>query len=235
MDDRKLDKLIAAVYGKWKDSRQKEVSTHLDEESLALFLEDKLSFSESDKIRGHAIKCRQCAELIATQVRSSIGEEREFSPALVEKVKNGIVQEMGNYFLEIALKIKGQALEILHTTGDVLVGREFVPAAVLRGRSIKDFHREVIVLKDFKDIRVEIKIESGNGGVFGAILVVREKNTQAVIKDARAVLLKEEAELESYACDSGKVCFEHVPLGAYCVEVVYNGEKSASIVLEITG
>jgi hypothetical protein len=234
MDDQKLEKLIAAVYGKWKDSRKNDISAHPDEESMALFLEDKFSPVENTKIQEHISACRQCAELIAAQVRRT-DEEPELAPALIEKVKNSIFQEMGNYFLEIMLRVKDRALEILHTTGDVLVGQEFVPAAVLRGRPIKDFKDEVIILKDFKDVRVEIKIESRDGGVFDAAVVVRDKKTQAVIKDARAILLKEGVELESYISDSGKVCFEHVPLGAYCVEIVYAGEKSAAIVLEITG
>ncbi|MFA5362475.1 MAG: hypothetical protein WC335_04420 [Candidatus Omnitrophota bacterium] len=234
MDEQKLEKLIAAVYGKWRDSRQKKISAHPDEESLALFIEDKLSSPESDKIREHMIQCRQCAELIAAQVRRT-DEEPEFASALIEKIKNNVAQELGNYFLEIMLRVKDRTLEILHTTGDVLVGQEFVPAAVLRGRSIKDFKDEVIVLKDFKDIRVEIKIESRDGGIFAAAVVVRDKGTQSVIKDARVILLKEGVELESYVSDSGKVCFEHIPLGAYCVEIVYAGEKSAVIVLEITG
>ncbi len=232
--EEKLDKLISVVYRKWREKQGKGVSSHPDEETMALFIEDKLVPAENSEVQEHVSSCRQCAEALAAFVRSA-GEEHEVDPALTGKVKNSIAQEMGNYFLEIMLRGRDRMLEILHTTGDVLVGQEFVPAAVLRGRSIKDFKDEVIILKDFRDIRVEIKLESRDGDLFDVTVVVKDKNTQALIKDARVALLREGAELESYVSDPGKVSFERVAPGAYSIEVMYTGEKSAVIVLNITG
>jgi DNA-directed RNA polymerase subunit RPC12/RpoP len=222
--EEKLEKLIAAVYREWREKQRLDASAHPDEELTGLLVDDKLEPPERAAILEHVVRCRQCSERIAVQLRNT-GEEQEVPAALIEKVKKSIALEMGNYFLEIMLRVKERMLEIVHTTGDVLVGQEFVPAAVLRGRSISDF----------KDIRVEIKIESREGSGFDATIVVRDKGTQGLIKDARIILLKDGAELESYVSDPGRVRFEHVPFGMYRIEAVYSGEPSAVIVLEITG
>jgi hypothetical protein len=143
-----------------------------------------------------------------------------------------VVQEDKSLVLEIVLKLKEKTLELLRTTGDVLVGQELVPAPV-RSRQIKDFKDEVTILKDFKDVRVEIKIENKLARAFTLVAMVKDKHTSRVIKDLRVTLIKDELELESYLSDSGKAVFEHVLLGKYTVQIATVENQIYQILLDI--
>jgi len=88
-------------------------------------------------------------------------------------------------------------------------------------------------LKDFKDIRVEVKIENKRGQAFDLTVFVKDKQTHCVIKDLRVALLKDDLELESYLTTSDRVIFEHILLGKYTVEISNIESKIASILLDI--
>lgn len=229
----KIDRLIRAVYRNWKADNLK-AEPHPDEETFVCFLENRLSRQEAEAIKEHLMNCDSCAEIIAVQMKlKDTGEAKELPLDLLERLKCLGQQQDKVSSLDIFLKLKEKALEILSTTGDVLVGQELVPAPVLRTRKIKDFKDEVTILKDFKDIRVEAKIENKNGGAFSLTVVVKEKTTQKVMKDLRVTLIKDDIELESYLSDSGRVHFEHVLLGKYTVEISAINNKLASILLDI--
>lgn len=153
----KLEKLIRFVYKKWKLEQPQLQEPHPDEETIVCFLENKLSGQESEHIKTHLTTCDSCAEVVAVQLKLKAIETKEIPEAVLMRVKNLVVTEDKASILGIFLKLKEKALEILNTTGDVLVGQELVPASILRSRKIKDFQDEVTILKDFKDIRVEVK------------------------------------------------------------------------------
>jgi hypothetical protein len=228
-----LEKIIGKVYREWKSGQPREEGFHPDEETFASFIENRLSAEENERIKGHLITCDKCAEILSLQIRSKGLEEKEIPVHLLEKTKKTVSEMLVSYILEIILKLKQKTLEIINTTGDVLVGQELVPAAVLRSRQIKDFKDEVNILKDFKDIRVEVKIETKDGGTFNLTVIVKERETQNIIKDMRVTLLKGDLELESYLSESGKVTFEHVLLGKYTVEISTIKDKLATVLLDI--
>lgn len=232
MRDR-LEELIKVIYKKWRQDQPKVAGPHPDEETLVCFLEGRLCKVENEDLMAHLLACDNCADIVATQVKAKLTEEKEVPQELVEYVKNLLLVKDKSSILEIALSLKEKFLEILSTTGDVLVGQELVPAVVLRSRGIKDFKDEVTILKDFKDLRVEIKIENKKGKAFNLTVVSKEKETQKVLKDLRVTLLKDDLELESYLCDSGRVIFEHVLLGKYIVEISQLENRLASILLDI--
>ena len=231
--EEKLEQIIRAVYKKWKADQPKLSEEHPDEEALACFLEDRLPLEDKDNIVAHIISCDRCADIVAMQIRLQPTETKEVPPELIARLKGLLSTGDKASILEIALRLKEKLLEILNTTGDVLVGQELVPAPVLRSRSIKDFKDEVTILKDFQDIRVEAKIENKAGLAFDLFIVVKEKETQKVIKDLRVTLVKDDLELESYLTDSGSVTFEHILLGKYTVEISTQDGKLASILLDI--
>ncbi|TRZ49072.1 hypothetical protein D4Q80_02705, partial [bacterium] len=134
---------------------------------------------------------------------------------------------------EVVLQLKEKALEILSTTGDVLVGRELVPVPVLRSRKIKEFKDEVTILKDFRSIRLEAKIENKRGKAFSVTIMAKERETSKVLKDLRITLLKDDVELESYVADSGSVIFDNVLLGKYTLEVSNIDDKLATLLLDV--
>lgn len=226
-----LEKLIKKVYREWKGAGSQE--PHPDEEALALFFEGNLSAQENKSIKKHLITCETCSEVFSIQVRLKRSEEKQMPQELAMQIKNLVTARKEPAVLEILLRLKEQALEIINTTGDVLVGQEFMPAAVLRSREIKDFKDEITILKDFKDIRVEVKIENKQGGYFKLSVIAKEKKTQAIIKNLRFTLFKEDTELESYLNDSGRVIFENLALGKYTVEITDINDKLSSIILDI--
>lgn len=232
MQDR-LEKLIRAVYKGWKKDKIQLPRDHPDEETLVCFLENRLSAQENIEIKSHLIGCETCAQSIALQLKLDLAETKEIPVELLERIKNLVVLPDKTSILEIFLRVKEKVLEIINTTGDILVGQEFVPAPVLRGRKIKDFRDEVTILKDFKDIRVEAKIESKGAGVFSLSIVVKEKATQKIMKDLRVTLIRDDLELESYISGTGKVTFENVLIGKYTVEISNPENKLAGILLDI--
>ena len=229
----RVDKLIKIVYQKWKSGQLKPQRLHPDEETLACFLEGRLSQKENEEIKTHIINCDNCAGALAVQLKLKEIETKEVPQELITRVKDLISSQDTSLLLEIILRLKEKVMEILNTTGDALVGQELVPAPVLRSRRIKDFKDEVTILKDFQDIRVEAKIENKQGQAFSLSVSVKEKDSQKIVKDLRVTLIRDDVELESYLADSGKVIFEHVLLGKYTVEVANIETKIASILLDI--
>ncbi len=232
MPDR-LERLIKIVYKKWRRDNARPGEPHPDEESMVCFLEGKLPREENERIKAHLTSCESCSEVFAVQLRLKPAPLKEAPEELIERAKNLVAGQDTLSVVEIALKLGEKALEILNTTGDVLVGEEFVPAPVLRSRRIKEFKDEVTILKDFKDIRVEVKIENKAGDAFDLIILIKDKQTHRVIKDLRVTLLRDDLELESYLSTSEKVAFEHVLAGRYVVEISSVENKIASILLDI--
>jgi hypothetical protein len=229
----KFERIIKMVYRDWKQSEQKKDAKHPDEETLACFIEGRLSQEENERIKGHLINCDGCMDALMVSLKVQETQAEEPPPELIARVKDMLGPGLKTAILEIILRLKEKALEIINTTGDVLVGQELVPAPVLRSRSIKDFKDEVTILKDFNDIRTEVKIENKGGNVFNLTVLVKHKLTQKIIKDLRVSLVKDDLELESYLTDSGSVTFEHVLLGKYTVEISTVDSNLASILIDI--
>ena len=229
----KFEGLIRSVYRMWKADNTGIEGAHPDEEGLVCFLEGRLSEEENERIKSHLISCAACAEAVAVSLDVSSVESKDVPEELLNRVKDLWLLGRKPSLLEISLKVKERLLEIINTTGDILVGSELVPAVLLRSRKIQDFKDEVTILKDFKDIRVQAKIENKGAKAFSLIILVKEKQAQRIIKDLRITLLKDGLELESYLTDSASVTFEHVFLGKYMVEIVSSGMKLASILLDI--
>jgi hypothetical protein len=225
-----IEELIRQVYREYKQGLPLS-GEHPDEETLAAFLEAKLPPQEAEKLKAHLITCPGCLESVTAQLR--LGQQELTVPQdLLDRAKS-LVEEKPGLLLEIYLRLKESLLEIIHTTGDVLVGQELVPAPLLRSRKIKDFKDEVTILKDFSDIRVEAKVENKMNEAFTLTVTVKEKSSQKILKDLRVTLIKDDVEMESSLSDSGKVIFEHVLLGKYTVEISTLDKKLAGILLDI--
>jgi len=228
----KLEELIKLAYKKWKAVRPRRSGPHPDEEEWACFLEGKLAGKENLRIKAHLLECGFCMEILTTLIHAEPVPMENAPRELIELARN-LPSRPGIFGAEIILKLSEKTLELLNTTADILVGSEFVPAPILRGRKIKEFKDEVTVLKDFNDIRVEIKIENKAGEAFDLAVFLKDKQTNRAIKDLRVSLFKDELELESYLPSSNKVTFEHVLAGKYTIEISGMENKMASILLDI--
>ncbi len=228
-----LEKIARVIYRERKASRTSKVQEHPNEESLACFLEDKLSTADKDIMLKHLLSCDQCAQYLSTQIEIQPHLSLDVPVPLLEKVKKLLSQEAGGILFEVFLKLKEKAMEIIQTTGDVLVGQELVPAPVLRSRQVNEFREEINILKDMQQIRVLAKIQNKDTKSFNLTISVKDKQSQKIPKDLRITLTKEGIELESYTTDSGSSFFENILPGSYTVEITRQGQREALIDLKV--
>ncbi|MDD5653609.1 MAG: hypothetical protein PHT31_05585, partial [Candidatus Omnitrophica bacterium] len=179
------------------------------------------------------LSCESCAEALAMQLKLQESSAEDIPEDLLAKVKKLLPTEGKAQLLEILLRLKQGIFELLHTSGDVLVGQELVPAALLRSRKIEKFRDEITILKDFSDLRAEIKIENKPDNYFDLTVIVKDKLTAEVLKDIRISLMRGDLELASYLSESGKVIFEHIQPGKYTIELFDIEKKLAGILLDI--
>ena len=133
----KLEKIVRLVYRNWKESRPKTEQPHPDEQTLACFAEGRLAAEEAGGILSHLLTCDSCMEALSVSLKLKETALPGPSAELIDRIRNMLESEARPALLEIILRLKEKALEIIQTTGDVLVGQELVPAPVLRSRSIK--------------------------------------------------------------------------------------------------
>ncbi|MBP7836204.1 MAG: zf-HC2 domain-containing protein [Candidatus Omnitrophica bacterium] len=229
----KIERLIGAVYKRWKKSRFDEVDKHPGEEALACFLDGYLSEEENERLKAHLAVCDDCAEACALSLNAEAAELKEVPGELLDKARAVLSLRDKPLALEIFLRLKENILEIAKVNGDILLGQELVPAALLRSRDIKDFKDEVIIFKDFQDIRVEVKIENKGGKYFNVLLQAKHRFAPHVLKDLRVTLVQGDLELESYLSETGAVSFEHVSLGKYRLEITSLENRLASVILDV--
>ncbi len=228
----KIEDLIKVIFRSWKADYGESCHDHPSEEFLASFIEGKLRGKDAQLIKDHLLGCQSCAEAVEVGLKLKNVDLNDIPPELRSWAKNLVSVQAGE-LLEIFLSLKGKIWEVLHTTGDILLGQELVPAPVLRSRHKENFKDEVTILKDFKGVRVEIKVENKVGKVFNLIVMAKDKKTQQAIKDLRFTLIRDALELESYSTDVGRVTFEHVLLGSYTVEISDMDGRLATILLDI--
>ncbi|MFA4984196.1 MAG: hypothetical protein WC559_02650 [Candidatus Omnitrophota bacterium] len=230
-----LEDLIKSVYRGWKAGRSGELRDHPCEEELVCLAEGRLSPKDARAVKSHLAECDECGSRFSAYVKLRFLPEGvlEVPLALREKLKGLLTQKPGNPVLEIFLRFKEKVLELISTTGNVLVGQELVPAPLLRARRIRDFKDGIDIFNDFEKIRVEVKIEKKGGNNFNLEVSVKEKQTQRWLRDIRITLEREGFELESYMSDKGGVTFENIALGEYRIEISDAQSVLACVVLDV--
>jgi hypothetical protein len=229
----KIERLIGAVYKGWKKIHVKGADAHPDEETLACFLDGGLSGEENERLQEHLVVCDACSQACALSLNAEAAELKEVPGELLDKARSILSLKNKPLALEVFLRLKENILEIIKVNGDILFGQELVPAVLLRSRNIKDFKDEVIILKDFQDIRVEIKIENKGGKCFNLLLQAKQKRVPYLLKDLRVTLIRDGLELESYLSETGSVNFEHVLLGKYKLEIASLENRLALVILDV--
>ncbi|MFA6358095.1 MAG: hypothetical protein WCY09_05460 [Candidatus Omnitrophota bacterium] len=228
-----LEKIIRFIYREWKTNFRFVVQDHLSEEDLICFLENKFTAKDKQIIQKHLVSCDVCAEYISVQLKIKPHLSLDVSKALLEKIEKLVMEDVKENLIEIFLKLKDQALEIIQTTGDVLVGQELVPAPVLRSRQINEFKEEVSILKDLKQVRILAKITNKNSQSFNLTITVKDKVSQKFYEGLRITLIKDTIELESYIVDSGNSFFENILPGEYVIQVSKQDQNIAVINLKV--
>jgi hypothetical protein len=230
----KLERMIRALYKKRPSQVKQLFGEHPDDEAFSCYCDGALGEDEARLFKQHILVCKACSQKLGMSIESvELKGESQVPQGVLSRAHSLLDQEQRNLLLEVALKVKEKIIEVISTTGEVLVGQELVAAPLLRSRNIKDFKDEVTIFKDFKDIVVELKIENKGARYFDMTVVAKKKNDHKLIKDLRVTLFRETKELESYIASAGLVTFEHVRLGSYRVEISDIDTKRVSIALDI--
>jgi hypothetical protein len=228
-----LEQITKIIYREWKAAKRFAGQEHPSEEELVCLLENTLKPADKRLVQKHLLKCDLCAEYLATQLKIQPHLSLDLPAGLLEQVERLVNEGARENLLEICLKLKEKALEIIQTTGDVLFGQELVPAPVLRSRKISEFKEEISILKDLQKIRVLAKIQNKTTQSFNLTITVTDKQAKKADKSLRVTLIKDGLELESYVNESGSSFFENIQPGNYSVEVSRQEERVAVIDLQV--
>ena len=231
MSDR-MERFIAMAFNDWKKDQARQ-KRHPDEEEIACFLEGKLSAKDARRFKDHLAACDRCARLLAADLYSYPADQVEVPASCLEAARNMVDKEDHAPIFEIVLSIRDFGFEIIKTTGDVLFGQEFIPAAILRSRHLSDFKDEVVVVKDFPQARIEARIQVVPGQRFNLSVVVRDKKTQRPMEGLRVTLVQDNIELESRVVQEGRAAFEHVCAGSYSISISGLKHSVASISIDV--
>jgi hypothetical protein len=227
------ERRIKEVYAAWRLTRNMPAGQeHPGDDQFVCFIDGLLPVDEERSVREHILTCPECARQLRAHLVTQLPAE-DPPQELLEKIRRLLEHRFGMYVMELVVHAGDAFLQIVTTTADVLVGQELVPSVLFRSRQRQDFKDGLTVLKDFKDIRIELRVEKKDKN-FSAILTVRDKETQKERTGLRISLLKDDVELESYLAETGKAVFEHVQPGKYSISVSSRKDTLAMLFLEIT-
>ncbi len=242
-----FEKIIKLIYQEWKGMRKIKTQKHPDEEDLACFLEGKLTQQDKLLMEKHLVHCDLCAEYVCAHLLTHTVASVELPEKLLGKIRKQVIGENEAGFFEILLKLKEKVIEIIQTSGDVLVGQELIPAPILRSRQIRDFKEEITILKDLQKIRVETKLKNNNAKTFDLEVSIKDKESyrpqghglasdsqsQKLLKNLRITLLRDGLELESYSSDETTITFKDIYPGIYTVEITTSEKRIAIIAITV--
>jgi hypothetical protein len=226
-----LEKVIKQVYRNWKKQRSGVGVNHPDEEEFASFLEGKMPHGDEAAFKRHLLGCSGCAKSLRLSL-AGLSLTEHIRPELMALAREKLGLKDLDVF-EVFLRLKEDIFEVVKSTGDILRGQELLSASLLRSRNINEFKDEVVILKDFDNLRVQVKAQNKSKGYFDVHIQVKNRQSKELIRDLRITLLKGSLELESYLSDTGIATFEHIYLGSYRIEISDALGQMASVVLDV--
>ena len=227
-----FEKVIGRVYKKWKRSVAKKAGPHPSIGELASFAEKTMSSEDRSSILEHSLGCEICSDIIAIQ-SLPLSEDYSVPPELSALVRESAGRELEKSCLEIVIRLKDLFFDIVSTTGNIRGDRKLVPSAVLRSRDMRAIKNDACIIKDLKNCRIEVMVETMLHKGCRVTVMVKDKITRMIIKGARFSLIQEGIELESYVTDSGKAVFEYISAGIYEITIVLRRKRLGAVVLEI--
>lgn len=228
----RIEEVIRMIYRLCRKRWNKTSSSCPNEETLACFSEGKLSDSESKAIQQHLISCPRCAEIVSLFCRR-FTEEKDVPEFLIRRAKGLVSEKSFPNILDVVLVLKEKALQILGTTGDIILDNQIMPLPVLRSRQITDFPQEIRLIKEFNDIKLTLNIQKLDKDKIRVNLDLMHKISLMPLGGLCIVLLKDNQELESYEDVLGNATFDKVGFGRYIVQIMRKDKRIGSITLEI--
>lgn len=210
----------------------------LTEEDVAGIIDGKIQESKNLQHIEHISSCQQCASVIKENfllARAIEGNAMiELPHYIAQKAMDLFIPERSQNILDIILNLKQKVIELVQTTGDILIGQELVPVAVLRGKHESDkFQNEIKVVKTFDNILAEVGIEKRNPTLCDIEIRMTEKDTKKKAQDLRVTLTKKNREIESTLVREGKVVFREVSANKYRIVIAKEDKKIGVVELLI--
>jgi len=229
LNDSDIEKLLQTYYPKIrKDTIGKPQGPCLSLKTIAAFFDDALTAEEHQAFASHITSCDACAELFKEHlgmVKTIETEpEVEVPPEVMERAQELFRKAIRENFLTIILKVTDQALKLLETTGDILIGKRLIPLPVLRSQSKEEPSSPVTIVKDFKQVSVQVTIEKELRAGACISVKVAEKAHPKKEPDFRVTLVKDTRELHSLLTERNQATFEEVSPGRY--EIVIGEEAN---------
>ncbi|MFC1657881.1 hypothetical protein ACFL1D_00695 [Candidatus Omnitrophota bacterium] len=229
---RKIKEVIRMVYGFYRKRQDRGDSPCPDEEMLACFSEGKLSKSESKEIQGHLLSCSRCAEVVSL-LYHRLGEEKTVPEFLIQNAKGLLAGSSPPNILKVILALKEKAIQILKTSGDIILDNEIMPLPVLRSRKISDFTEDVKLIKKSGDLEISMLIQKQDKDRVRLNLNLLDKASLLPAEGLRLTLFRNGEETESYEAVFGKAMFDNLGIGRYVIEISRQQDKLGTVDLEI--
>jgi hypothetical protein len=228
-----IEEVIKMIYRLYRKGHNQADSPCPDEETLVCFSEGRLSGGQMKSIQEHLISCPRCAEIVSLFCKRGEEAQRQVPEFLIKKAKALVEGGPPPHILEVILALKERALQILGTTGDIILGNEIIPQAVFRSREISELLEEIKLLKEFKDIKITLYIQKRGKDKIRLNLNLVDKVSLQPISDLRLVLLEGTQEIESYAAVAGNAAFDNLGPGRYTIQILRRAEDLGAIELEL--
>jgi len=238
MDKIKIEKLLKIAYKKVASQfKGKPASECLTEESMACFFDGKLLGEELNMFNEHILSCKKCAMTLKHNITISrtMKEEVSVPPHLEKLAKSLVSEEAGLNIFDLVINFTNESIELIRTTGNVLMGPELVPAHAFRSSGENDkLSNEIKITKALSDVIAEIGIEKQRLDLANIVVRLTEKETNKKAKEIRVSLIKDDRELQSYLVENGKVKFEEVKASDYKIYLTKDEKKIGLITITIT-
>lgn len=230
-----LERLVRMAFARWK-SGQPRASVHPDEETFSLAMQGKLTHGEQAAFEEHLAACDACAETAGVFLQAAQAETADVPAEILARAQGlaagagraGAVEDV----FEVAIRLKDALIELVRSSGDVLIGQEYIPAAVLRSREQFEFTGAFTIVKDCAVFRCQIGIERAAAAQLRLRVAVFDRQSARPVSDVRFTLSARGVELESRFADNGAIVFEAVPAGVYTISVEDSTGRVAKIHLE---
>ncbi len=228
----KLESLLKEAFKRkvWKSV--KNTNKCLSDETMTCLIENRISKNDEVIVNDHIVHCHSCAEKLSSYlvIARDLSREGEIQPPmfLLDRVKQLVSEKLSaSDVLDIVLDIKERVLELIHTTGELLLGPTLVPA--LRGKDEAESKKSIHVVKNFDKFTAEVEIDKRVSNSTDLILRLTEKESNKRAEGIRVSLLKNEREIESQVLEGGKVKFEDIKPDSYKILIIKDEKAVGSV------
>lgn len=238
--DKNIESILKQVLNKLKVTKKsRSKGACLTEMDLSCIIDGKVSELERDKLLAHVLTCQSCTELLGAHLKVMNAINNNVALEAPEEVVQAAINlynpEVGVNFLEVALNLKEKFIELVRTTGDILIGPQLVPIPVLRSHGEESqFTDEIKIVKEFDNILTEVGVEKKKPDICDVEIRLTDKETKKKIEGFRVTLNKNGKEIESSLIEDGKVIFKDVRPDKYVVSIIKDDKKFGIIEIVIT-